>query len=196
MPCCANERNFCVQRGETFHPTIRWGTGTLTTKAVTAIAKAAPARITAAGHGVPNGWPVAVTGAGGMIQINAVRFPPQGDDWHAATVLDADTVALDEVSSTGFSTYDTGGFLVYDTPQTLTGVTFNFSIYDNPGLTGLALHALTSAGGTVAVNDTLKTITPRLQTAGVTWSVGYYQLLATDAGGVVTELARGTITIE
>jgi hypothetical protein len=86
MTCACKEQDFCVQAGETWHPTIRWGTGTYTTKAISAITKATPAVITAAAHGVPNGWPVAVVGVQGMTQINATRYPPQGNDWHAATV--------------------------------------------------------------------------------------------------------------
>lgn len=193
---CAVENDFCVQAGETWHPTIRWGTGTLTSKAISAIAKTTPVQITATAHGVPNGWPVAVVGVEGMIQINAVRYPPQGNDWHYATVPDANTVLLNDVSADSFSTYDEGGHLVYDTPKDLTGCTFALTVYDNPEHSGTPLSTLTSTGGQITVDDVLKTITPLLQTAGATWTAGYYKLLATEASGVVTELMRGVINIE
>lgn len=196
MTCSCPQQDFCVQAGETWNPTIRWGTGTYTTKAISAITKAAPVQITSTAHGVPNGWPVAITGVDGMTQINAVRYPPQGSDWHYATVVDANTITLNDVSSTEYNTYDAGGYVVYDTPKTLTGATFALTIYDNAQHTGTALATLTSAGGQITVDTTLKTITPLLQTAGVTWTTGYFRLLATEASGVVTELLRGVITIE
>lgn len=191
MTCACKEQDFCVQAGETWHPTIRWGTGSYTAKTISAITKATPAVITAVAHAVPNGWPVAVVGVQGMIQINATRYPPQGNDWHAAAVSDADTIALNDVSSAGFSTYDTGGALVYDTPKDLTGCTFALTIYDNPEHTGTPLATITPV-----VEPTLKTITPTLQTAALAWDIGYFRLLATEPSGVVTELLRGSLTIE
>lgn len=196
MTCSCVQKDFCVQAGETWHPTIRWGTGVYTTKAITAITKAAPAAITAAAHAVPNGWPVAIRGVEGMTQINAVRYPPSGSDWHAATVDGANTLSLNDVDSSDFSTYDEGGFVVYDTPKDLTGCTFSLAIYDNPEHEGTALATLTSAGGTITVETTLQTITPLLQTAGLEWDIGYFRLMATEPSGVVTELLRGSITIE
>lgn len=193
MSC--DERDFTVQSGETWHPTVRWGTGVLTTVAITAITMAAPAAITATGHGVPNGWPVAVVGVTGMTQINATRYPPQGADWHDATVPNANTIELNDVSSADYNAYASGGFVVYDTPKDLTGVSCTLTIYDNPEHTGTPLATLTSPTG-ITIETTLKTITPLLQTAALTWSLGYYRLLATELSGVVTELLRGTITIE
>lgn len=193
MSC--EERDFTVQAGETWHPTLRWGSGVLTTAAITAITMAAPAAITATGHGVPNGWPVAVTGVEGMTQINATRYPPQGSDLHSATRVDANTLTLNDVSTAGYSAYTSGGFVVYDTPKDLTGITFTLTIYDNPEHTGTALNTLTSPTD-ITIDSTLKTITPLLQTAALTWEAGYYRLLATELSGVVTELLRGTITIE
>ena len=195
MTCNCVEKDFCVQAGETWHPVVRWGTGTLTSKAITAITRATPVSITATAHGAPNGWPVAVTGVEGMIEINARRYPPQGDDWHYATVPDANTVQLNDVSSANYTTYSEDGALVYDTPKDLTGVNFSLSIYNNPEHAGTPLATLTNPTG-ITVETTLKTITPLLQTAGLTWTLGYYRLMATEASGVVTELMRGSITIE
>lgn len=196
MTCTCPIKDFCVQAGETWHPTIRWGTGVLTSKAITAITKSTPAVITAAAHDVPNGWPVAIVGVQGMTQINAARFPPSGNDWHYATVPDANTIVLNDVSSADYSTYDEDGHVVYDTPKDLTGCSFELTIYDNPEHDGTPLATLTSTGSDITVETTLKTITPLLQTAGVTWDIGYFRLMATESSGVVTELLRGTITIE
>jgi len=197
MTCCCIERDFCVQASETWHPTIRWSSGGLTTKPISGIAQSAPAQITSATHGVPAGWPVAVTGVQGMTQINCNSYPPAKDQFHYTTLVDINTLQLNDVSSADMSPYLSGGFLVYATPQDLSMVTASLVIYDNPNHTGTPLATLTDSGGGIALDNTLKTITPLLQTAGLTWTTGYYTLIATSTGsGVVTELMRGTLTIE
>jgi hypothetical protein len=192
---CQNRQDFCVGSGETFQPILRWGSEVLISKPITAITQAAPAVVTAVGHVVPDGWRVAVVSAKGMTQINAKNFPPTGVDWQKATVLTADTVQLNKVNSADYAAYLSGGFLVYNTPVTLAGMTGVFTIRDAP-LTGTILATLTStpAAG-LTLNDTTKQILPVLATAALTWSTGYYDLELTDAGGKVTQLLTGTITI-
>ncbi|WP_396328493.1 hypothetical protein [Burkholderia anthina] len=197
MSCdCQNQQDFCVSAGATFHPTVRWATDVLTSVPITGITQTTPPVITAAAHGVPNGWSVAVVAAGGMTQINATRYPPQGPDWEKATVLSADTVALNSENAATYTPYTSGGFLVYNTPAALTGVTAAMTIWDNPDRTGTPLTTLTSTGGQIAVDTVLMTLTPELQTAGLAWAQGYYTFDVTDASGIVTELMRGTITIQ
>ena len=86
----AETKDLTIRRGETFSHVVRWGTVPIIYKAITAISKAAPAVITCTGHGVPPGWPVAVSGVSGMTQINAASAPPRTRDYHAATVVTAD----------------------------------------------------------------------------------------------------------
>jgi hypothetical protein len=194
MACTCKEQDFCVQSGETWHPVIRWGHGHLHDEGDQRDHEGAPAVITAAAHGVPNGWPVAVVGVEGMTQINATRYPPQGNDWHAATCHRRQHDRVERRELGDYSTYDEDGFVVYDTPKDLTGCTFALTIYDNPEHTARRCHA--HHGGDITVEPTLKTITPLLQTAALAWDIGYFRLMATEPSGVVTELLRGTITIE
>lgn len=196
MTCSCVVRDFCVQIGETWHPTIRWDSGLLSSRPITGIAQSAPAEITVPGHGIPAGWPVAVTGVRGMTQINANNYPPGADERHYTTLVDSNTIQLNDISSADMAPYLSGGFVVFGTPQSLAGVSAELNIYDNPDHDGTPLATLSSSGGGLTLDDTLKTITPMLQTAGLDWPVGYYTLLATTAGGVVTELMRGTITLE
>ena len=153
----------------------------------------APAVVTAVGHGVVAGWQVAVVSAKGMTQINASRFPPSGTDWHPAAILTADTLQLADVNSADYAAYLSGGFLVYNTPVTLTGMTARLIIRDAP-VTGNILVTLTEISG-ITLDNTAKTITPKLATAALTWTVGYYDLELTDSLGVVTQLLTGTISI-
>jgi hypothetical protein len=195
MSCC-NHEDFCVKAGATWHPTVRWGTSALTTVPITGITAAAPAVITAPGHGLPDGWPAAVTGVQGMTQINATRYPPAGNDWQPAHAIDANTVAFTDVSSANFTPYTSGGFLVYSTPAVLTGVEATLTIWGSPQRTGTPLATLSSTSGGITIDDTAMTITPLLQTAGLPWQEGYYTLQVTDTQSVVTELMDGVITIE
>lgn len=189
---CRKDQDFQVRAGETFTSTVRWGDGTLTSKAITAITQTAPAAVTATAHGLPSGWRCAVVGAKGMTEINAGRYPP--DVWHTGVPSDVNTVALSDVSSADYSAYVSGGYLVYETPKDLTGVTATLSVYDSPDHSGTPLLTLTSGVG-ITIDNANKTITPLLQTAGLLWTTGYYRLDATESSGVVTELLRGIIDI-
>ncbi|MHB0965268.1 MAG: hypothetical protein ACYC36_02330 [Bellilinea sp.] len=129
-----------------------------------------------------------------MSQINAQNFPPRGGDLHAATALTADTLALDDVNSADYQAYTQGGFLIYNTPVSLAGMTAEMVIRDAP-LTGTVLATLTSTAG-IVLDDAAKTITARLDTAALTWTVGYYTLELTDtATGKVVQLLSGVLNV-
>jgi len=189
-----SQHDFTVGRGETFQPVFQWGSATLTSIPITAISQAAPAVVTASGHGVPPDWEVAVASAKGMTQINAVGYPPRGRDWHRATVLTDNTVALRDVNSADFSAYTSGGFLVYGTPVDLTSVTAVMTIRDAP-TDGAVVLELTSGAG-ITIDPATKTITATIETSALSWASGYYSLLVADTStGKTTQLAEGGISI-
>lgn len=188
-----DRKDFSVAAGETFLPKIRWGSDVIKGVPITAITKSAPVVVTAVGHAVPAGWPVAVVSAVGMTEINSTRYPPRGNDWHPATVKTADTIELNDINSADFTTYVSGGFLVYNVPVDLAGMTASMVIRDAPD-TGAILVTLTHLTG-IDLDNVNKIITPRLQTAGLTWTVGYYSLELTDLAGTVVEVLNGTIVI-
>ena len=128
-----------------------------------------------------------------MSQINATKYPPIGSDLHSATVIDANTIQLNDVSSAAFTAYTSGGFLVYTTPTILTGMTAVMTIRDAP-LNGNVLTTLTSTTG-ITIDTVGMTINPVLSTTGLTWTSGFYDLAMTDSLGDVTQLLIGTITI-
>ena len=189
-----SQHDFTVGAGETFQPVFQWGSTTLTSIPITGITQAAPAVVTAPGHGVPPDWEVAVASAKGMTQINAVGYPPRGRDWHRATVLTDDTLALRDMNSADFSAYASGGFLVYGTPVDLTSVTAVMTIRDAPS-DGAVLLELVSGTG-IVIDTAAKTITATIETAALTWASGYYGLLVSDAStGKTTQLAEGWVFI-
>lgn len=202
MTCgCGENRNFCVKAGATFYPTIRWAQKTLTAAVITAITQATPVVITAPAHGLPNGWPAAVVGVQGMTFINSPDYPPYESDLHTGTVIDANDVSFNDVSSALWSPYVApGGSLVYYTPQPLAGVTFAMSFYTDAQMATTPLIVL-SVGSGITVDDTNMLILPVLQTDALptgwpTTQPTYYKLTATDTSGDIIEIMSGTFTLE
>lgn len=195
------KKDIVVEQGKTFSLVARWEAPPIIYKAITAITKTAPVRITAVGHSVPDGWRVAVVSAGGMSQINAENDPPKNKDYRAATVIDVDTVELNTVNAADYRAYTSGGYLQFNTPVDLTGFTARMKVKDRVGGTVLAS---TEAGDTplntvtVTVNNTLKMITITISatnTAALTWTRGVYDLELVSATGVVTALLSGAVTV-
>jgi hypothetical protein len=194
---CAEQKNFFVKAGATFNPIIRWGSKVLASAAITGITQGTPVRITAPAHGVPNGWPVALVGIGGMSSLNATRYPPVTADFHDATVVDADTISLNDISSALLPAYLSGGSVVWNTPQQLAGVQVKMTFWADANHAGAPLSVLTNGSG-ITVDSAALTIIPLLQTAGLAWNTttAYYDLDVTDASGDVINLFTGTLTIQ
>lgn len=190
---CANTFDFCIATGETFDPVFRWGTSDLTSKPITGISQAAPAVVTAVGHGAPNGWPVAVVSAKGMTEINAKNYPPVATDYIQASTVDADNLKLTTVNSADYSAYTSGGFLIYQTPADLSAATASFRVWETADRLGTPLLTLTVGSG-ITLDNTNKTISILQSTSALAWSLGYYALDLT-VGSVDTRLSEGKITI-
>lgn len=189
--------NLSIPQGATFEKVIRWEKEPFVWKAITNITRAGPARITAAGHGVPDAWRVAVTAVVGMRQINAENWPPREADFHRATYVDGNTIELNDVNAAAMSAYSSGGYLVYYTPVTLTDCVARMTVRDRIG--GTALLELDSEllGGLTLDNDT-KTITLLLDdddVAAYDWSRGVYDLEVEDADGKTHRLYYGSVAI-
>lgn len=195
MGCCAGNTDFCVDAGETFDPIVRWSSDTLISKAISAISNAAPADVTTgAVHGLTVGWRVAVVSAKGMLEINAKDFPPSDDELSPVTKIHNTTkVELGEKNSSDYSAYTSGGWLVWYDPVDLIAATGTFKVWDNPERTGTPVISYTVGSG-ITLDNTAKTITISMPTAGVTWTTGYYALDMTVAAEV-TRVLKGTITI-
>lgn len=185
-----------VLQGKTFVRVFRWESLPIVYKAITAIAQAAPALITVVGHGVPEGWRVAVVSVKGMEEINAKNAVPRDTDYHKATVVSADSISLNDVNAADFTAYTSGGYVRYNTPIDLTGYTARMTIKDRIG--GTVLATLTSAAGDIIINNTTKTVQIQLSavaTAAYTWLSGVYDIEMVSASGQVSPLAAGNVTL-
>lgn len=114
-----NKLTLTVRRGASADIPIRVESDVLSYATITAIAQSAPVRITAASHGIPDGWRAAVMNAKGMTEINAENNPPKDSELRKVTVVDANTVEFNKVNSAGFRAYVSGGQLAFYTPRDL-----------------------------------------------------------------------------
>lgn len=187
-----------VRKGDTLQLVVHWETATLSTKAISAITKAAPAVLTSTAHGIPDGWRVAVASAGGMRQINAKHYPPYSSEYHVADTA-ASTVTLPDVNSAEYDAYTSGGYLVFYSPHTLASYTARMQIRAAADAAD-TLASFTSAAGDIVIDDTGKEITltvPAATTAAYTFASGVFdfELVSADATPVVTKLLSGTVTV-
>jgi len=191
------QTNLVIRQDDTFTRVIRWETTPLIYKAITTIANVAPVLITAAGHGLTTGWKVAVRDVVGMLDINAKGNPPLDNEFAPCTVVDPNTVSINTISAASFDAYISGGYLVYYTPQDLTGYTARMKIKDRIG--GNILETLiTQAGTGFVVDSTAKTITLTILPADtklLTFTRAVYDLEMVSASGAVTAILAGYITL-
>lgn len=193
---CATQ-DLTIQKGATFSKVLRWEASPFVYKAITGITKAAPPVITAASHAVPDGWRVAVISAGGMTEINALNWPLRASDFHKATVLSSSTLSLNDTNAAEYTTYTSGGYLVYYTPVSLAGFTARMHIRETVDAAAAVLE-LTTANSRIELDDTENTITLFIEAADtedLEITSGVYDLELVSGTDVVTRLLEGNITV-
>jgi len=186
-----------IQQGKTWSRVLRWETSPIVYKAISAITQLVPVRMTVASHGLVANWRAAITGVGGMVELNARSDPPRSPDYHKATVVDANTIELNSVNASSFSAYTSGGYVQYNTPVNLTGYTARMQIRRNFA-SSTVLKELTVANGAIVIDNTAKTITATISatdTAGFTWTTAVFDLEMVSPGGVVTQLWSGSMRV-
>jgi hypothetical protein len=192
----AAAKDLIIEQGKTFSQVLRWEAPPIIYAPITGITQTAPVRITAPLHDCPPGWRVAVVSVKGMSQINAQNSPPKAADYHSATVIDPNTVELNDVNAADFKAYASGGYLQFNTPVDLTGYSARMSIKDKVG--GTELLALNTTNGRITLDNTVHSITLTLaagDTAALTWKKVVYDLELVSPGGVVTALLAGAVSV-
>ena len=128
-----------LTEGHSYTTVIRLETDPIVRKAITSItAPNGCALIHVPAHGVKDGWRVAVTNAKGMPKINAdidaLANPENANQYHQATVVDADHIELNRLNIVDFGTHTANtGFIQYNTPAVLTGNTYRTRVRDKKG---------------------------------------------------------------
>lgn len=193
-------KEILIQKGKTFTMAVRWGVEPFVRKAITGISFATGApRLTVTSHGMPDGWQGAIYGVIGPRQINAKNSPPRASDYHALTVIDANTLELNDVTPVDdngkdWPAYVSGGFVMSLTPKDLTGYAARVDIKDKVDGTVLLSSEVADAPLnliTATVSDALKSTTLSISatdTAALTFKHGVADLEMVSPGGVVTKL--------
>lgn len=186
-----------IKKGKTFSRVLRPTAPPYVYKAITAITKTAPVSITAPSHGLVTGQYAAVVSVQGMKEINASNTPPAPSEYHKVTVVDANTITINDINAADFKAYTSGGYLQYLTPLDMSGCTARRSIKDRVG--GTVLLSLTTANGSLIIDNTAHTITETISatdTAALTWTCGVTDLeLEVTATGVVTEIDSEDVAV-
>ena len=180
----AATKDLVIERGKTYSQILRWESLPIIYKAITGISKSGPVTLTVPGHGALMGWRAAVAGVTGMSDINAVYTPPKSSDYHLVTVVDTNTIQFNDVNSSLFAAYVSGGYLQYNTPVDLTGYSAQMVITDPSS--GSVLQTLTSGNGDIVFDNVNKTITlgmNKTNTAAIAWASALYSLDMVKATG-------------
>lgn len=188
--------NLVINQGNTFANVVRWETLPIVYKAISAIANTAPVSINAIAHGLVDGWRVAIQSVKGMSQVNAVGDTPRASDFHVVSVVDADTIELNDVNAAGFGAYVSGGYLRFYTPVDLTGFTARMSVKDKIG--GTELLRLDTSNGRITIDNTAKTISLFIDADDselITWAKGVYDLEMVSALGIITTILSGSVVV-
>ena len=194
----AATKDLTISQGRTFSLALRWESPPVVYKPITAITQTAPVRLTVPAHGLPDGWRVAVTNVKGMTEINAEANKLTSRDYHQATVVDANTIEINDINAAGFKAYTSGGYIQYGTPVDLTGFTARMAIKNKVG--GTELMTLTTENDRIAIDASAKVISLTIEaedTEPLTWTTGVYDLEMVSGAtpAVVTALLSGRVTV-
>lgn len=188
-----------IRRGASVDLPIRVESSTWTYKTITGVAQSAPVRITAAEHGLIDGWRAAVMNVKGPTDLNAENNPPKDKELRTVTRVDADTVEFNSVNGAGFKAYVSGGQLAYRAPLGLSAYTSaDMVVKTKVGGTELARFSTTDE--TLELDPTNQALWLRLTdevTAAFTFDAGVFDIELTDAEGGVTPIcsAESTFTV-
>lgn len=192
-------KDFEITQGKTFAHTLRWETGPIKYRPITAIDNTAPVRIHVPAHGAPSGHRATVVSAKGMVQINAEGDPPKVKDYHVVTVIDADTVEFNDVNAADFKAHvPNTGYLRYNTLVDLSGYTARMAIKTKVGGAELAFLSSDPLVGGITLDNDARTIVITMDaadTALLDWARGVYELELVSSTGVVRALLSGNIKV-
>ena len=178
-----------IKKGKTFSRVYHPASLPHVFKAITSISQTAPVVIGAPGHGLVDGQYAAVVSVKGMTQINASVSPPALSNYHKVTVIDPNTISINDINAAEFRAYTSGGYLQYFTPLDMAGCSARRTIKDEVG--GTVLLELTTGNGALTIDDVNHTITETISAAvteAITWDCGVSDMELETAAGVVFEL--------
>lgn len=190
QPACLPMR---LIRGSTYRDTRRLMQPPKEYRPLTAIDATAPIRLTAPDHGLSSDWLAWVSGTTGVQDLN--REPPRQLP-HRVEVIDASTLEINAVNAVGLKPVAGAGQLIYQPPIDLTGATARLIIREQEEGGDQLLVLTTGAGIDITAPGTLAVEISAADTAGITWTSGWYHLEITFADGTVSRFFQGPVTVE
>lgn len=102
-----------IYQGKTLEFALQYAEDRFTYCDIASVPSLAPVRLSVPSHGIPDGWPVT---------IQCVRRPDELNGDYLATVIDDDTIEINDlVGSCWRHQWSAGGHVRYPTPQDITG---------------------------------------------------------------------------
>lgn len=190
-----------IYKGETFNPVFRWMSKNVVFKNITNISNDGPCRIDVVAHGLPEGWPVWITGAKGLTKLNATddpdELPAVGTKFYRTSVVDANAIVLPEIDSSLYPLYTGGGHVRYYAPMPLTGwearSTFRTKITSTDALWSFVSPASILIDPVLFTVALLKTAT---DTAAITWKKAVYDVeMVHTSTGTVKRIIEGPVVV-
>jgi len=186
--------SYRIYQGSTFKETLRWESETKQYATISSITKTAPCVITtASAHTIPLNWRIRVTGVSGMKDINLASTT----DYYLVTSKTTNSVTLNQVNSSDYGAYTSGGIIEWNQPIPLTGYTAQMQIRESIESTTV-IHELTSANGGISidpVNFTISFNISAVTTAAFNFDAAVYSCELTDNQGLVYPFLSGGITL-
>jgi hypothetical protein len=188
--------NYKVYQGSTFREVYRWESQTKVYVPISTISKSAPCVITTqTATDLPVGWRFRVTGAGGMKEINTVSE----DSYYIATTINVakTQVTINQVNSSGYTAYTSGGVLEYNDWVNLTGYNARMQIRETVD-SSTTIYEATSAAGQIVLDNTYKTITltiPASVTQAFTFETAVYSVELFTVAGEVIPFIEGNLVL-
>ena len=178
-----------IQRGKTFEFGFLYAEDELLYLPITDMPSKAPVRLTVAGHGVPDGWPVRVTCVKAPAELNT-----PDDESQIAKLVDVDTIELNALNAHCWKPFSGSGLLVLNKPMDLSGWSCRAQVRDRVGGTVLfTWHSDPgeSPDGEIEVDLARSTFVLKMDAAtaaALKWKRGKYDVEAIAPGGEVYAL--------
>lgn len=184
-----------IRRGRTFSQAYLYASDKLVYKLITAMPSQAPVRLAVADHGVPDQWPVMVSGVKNPYQLNT-----RDCEYRVATVVDADTLELNDVNALDWKAFSpVSGVVVYNEPAPLDAWEARAQVRDRVGgnlLFTWSSNPASNADGVITIDGAVLTLTiDATKTAGFTWHTGVYDIEVELNGEVRTIIATSAVEV-
>ena len=200
MACNLPALSLCLTRGATIDLPIRLEGPEWRYVAITGIANTAPVAITAVAHDIPHRWRGVLVNIVGPDVLNSTRALSKlrDQDYYRYDVVDADTLAINDINAVAMPAYVSGGQIVIRAPLDLSDIVdARMQINDDLGVQ-LAYWDLASTNLEIdAANDALRIKLTAAACSALTWSAGVFDLeLVTTTGRVIKPVSHlSTITV-